>query len=482
MFLNRFFSFISIFVLSLFMLPIISILYQVIKIKNLDLQFIYSSFTYVFMQSFLSATMSVLVGLLIALSYLKRSSKIQNTIYWGLLPQALPTVLIVFSYFKIFSFFGFYPQSYFHVILVHVLINMGLVNFLIFPHLQEQIEKKIHLMLSLDLSFFRFFKMIILGELAPTIFYIWILVFSFSLTSFTVPLLLSGSIPSSFDYLIFVKGYVEGDWSSASVLGIIEFAFLGCLFFLKSQKLSFFSRNTNFTLLSDKKSFLFLINFLPIIFVIISLLHFGDADFLDSVNALSKDLLLILLNTLFLSLWTIWAYSLIFWTQAYLLNYFLVRKFHQFFWPLSPILLSFVILNFSDYFSDSAALKVAFSGLAISVFVFPIVFKFWILPEYANFDYFFKKSEILNLPYDQMFSKVVVPYLMPAFKTSLIYILLFAIGDFTISGILLSDMQTIGLSMRTYIQSYQLIEAQLLAMILTLLSLCLIFGGRFRDH
>lgn len=477
---NYLISAFSVFVLAVFVIPISMILFQVVKIDNLETELLFSSFIYVITQSILSASFSVLIGLVIALSYLKKSQKVQKTISWGLLPQALPTVLIVFAYFKIFSIFNLYPQSYIHVILVHVLINMGLVNFLIFPHLQEQIEKKIHLMLSLDLSFFRFFKMILWGELLPTIFYIWILILSFSLTSFTVPLLLSGSVPSSLDYLIYLKGYIEGDWASASLLGLIEFVFLGCLFFLRSQKLSFIPTNTNMTLLLDKKSIWYLLNFLPILLVIISLLHFGNADFSSALQSLGTDLKDILFNTSFLVLWTLWCYSFIFWTQVYLMNILWVRKFHQFFWPLSPILLSFVILNFAELFSDSIMFKIAFSGLAISIFVFPIVFKFWILPEYANFDYFFSKSEILNLPYDKVFSKVMVPYLYPYYKTSLVYVLLFTLGDFTISGILLADLKTIGLSMRTYIQSYQLIEAQLLAIILTIISLGLILKFKAR--
>ncbi len=477
---NHFLSILSISILAIFVIPISMIIFQIIKVDGLEFGFILSSFVYVITQSVLSASLSLLAGLTIALSYLKKSQKIQKTISWGLLPQALPTVLIVFAYFKIFSIFNLYPQSYIHVVIVHVLINMGLVNFLIFPHLQEQIEKKIHLMLSLDLSFFKFFKLIIWGELAPTLFYIWILILSFSLTSFTVPLLLSGSVPSSLDYLIYVKGYVDGDWASASLLGLIEFIFLGCLFFLRSQKLSFIPTHTNFHLLQDKKSAFYLLNFLPIVLVILSLLHFGNADFSSAIMSLSLDFKEILFNTSFLVFWTLWCYSFIFWTQVYLMNLLWVRKFHQFFWPLSPILLSFVILSFSELFSESIIFKISFSGLAISTFIFPIVFKFWILPEYANFEYFFKKSEILNLSYDKVFSKIMVPYLYPFYKTSLVYVLLFALGDFTISGILLADLKTIGLSMRTYIQSYQLIEAQLLAIILTVISLGLILKFKSR--
>lgn len=464
----------SFLILFFFLVPIIYILLQSFQASKFPISAWYIDFFYVLLQSFLSASLSVIIGLLIALSYLKKSLNVQKTLYWGLLPQALPTVLIVYSYFKIFSFFEIYPQSYIHVVIVHVLINMGLVAFLIFPHVQEQVENKLHLMVSLQLSLNRFFKMIILGELAPTIFYIWILVFSFSLTSFSVPLLLSGTIPSSLDYLIYIKGYVEGDWSSASILGFIEFIFLGCLFFLRTYKISISNRNSNFTILNDKKAVFYLLNFLPLIFILTSILHFGDANFAEAIHTISKDIKNILINTLILALWALWFYSFLFWTQMYILKYEWVRKFHQFFWPLSPILLSFVILSLSLDISDSMGLKVAVSGLAISIFIFPIVFKFWILPEYSNIIYVYKKSEVLGLPYYKVFGEIMVPYLMPSYKASMMYVILFAIGDFTLSGILISDLKTIGLSMRTYIQSYQLIEAQVLAMILILVSMFLI--------
>ncbi len=476
---NKFSTICSCAILSFFVLPIIYILIQSLEIQSLNFYLIYKSVFYVILQSVLSASFSLLMGTLIVLSYLKKSKQVQKTIYWGLLPQALPTVLIIYSYFKIFSLFGVYPQSYAHVIIVHVCINMGLVAFLMLPHLQVEVEKKLHLMLSLKLSFGKFFKLIILGELAPTILYIWILILSFSLTSFSVPLLLSGQIPSSFDYLIYLKGYVEGDWASASLLGLFEFVFLGCLFFLRTQKLTLSSRATSYVVLRDKNSIFFCINFVPLLFIFLSLLHFGNADFGNAAKAFQHDFLEILINTVFLSSWTILFYTLFFWTQLYILKFQFVRKFHQFFWPLSPILLSFVILNFSLFFADSLYLKIAFTGLAISSFIFPIAFKFWILPEYYNIVYFNRKSEILSLDYPKVFNQILVPYFKSAYKTSLAYVILFSIGDFTLSGILLSDINTIGISMRTYIQSYQIIEAQLLAIFLVIVSLVLIYviGG-----
>lgn len=482
-FIDKTFTVLGFVLLSIFVWPIIYSLIQVLDVQNLDYTVFYKNLSYVFIQSILSASFSILIGLLIALSYIKKGSYIQKTLYWGLLPQALPTVLIVYAYFKIFSWFGLYPQSYVHVIVVHVLINMGLVAFLIFPHVQDEIEKKLHLMISLKIPINRFFRFIVLGELAPTVFYIWILIFSFSLTSFSVPLLLSGSIPSSFDYLIYIKGFVDGDWASASLIGIIEFIFLGCLFFLRTQKLSTLSRNANFIILKDQKSFFYLLNFLPLLFIMLSLLHFGSANLADAFSALSKDFNEILINTFFLSAWTFLFYTVIFWSQLYLLKFESVRKFHQFFWPLSPILLSFVILSFSLFLLDSIALKIVFSGLAISTFVFPIVFKFWILPEYSNIININIKSEVLGLSYPVVFSQIIKPYFLPAFKTSLAYVTLFAIGDFTLSGILLSDLKTIGISMRTYIQSYQLLEAQLLAIFLIMLSFLLIFFiGGFKNE
>ncbi len=469
--------------LSIFLWPILFSLVQIIHIESIDFQFFYKNIFYVIGQSFLSASFSVFIGLLMALSYVKKAAHVKKTLYWGLLPQALPTVLIVYAYFKIFSFFGIYPQSYFHVIVVHVLINMGLVSFLIFPHVQDEIEKKLHLMISLKISINKFFQLIVLGELAPTVFYIWILIFSFSLTSFSVPLLLSGSVPSSFDYLIYLKGYVEGDWASAAFIGILEFVFLGCLFFLRTEKLSTSARNTNFIILRDPKSIFYLFNLLPLMLILISLFHIGEGNSLEAFKALSFDFREIIINTFFLSSWTFLFYTLIFWSQLYILKFESVRKFHQFFWPLSPILLSFVILSISLYFLDSVAIKVAFSGLAIASFVFPIVFKFWILPEYSTLINFHKKSQILSVSYPRFFDQVIGPYFYSAFQTSLAYVILFAIGDFTISGILLSDLKTIGISMRTYIQSYQLIEAQLLAICLIILAFILIFfiGGGLGD-
>ena len=71
---------------------------------------------------------------------------------------------------------------------------------------------------------------------------------------------------------------------------LIEFIFLGCLFLIKGQKLTLSSRNTNFVILNDRKAFLFGLNFLPLILIFLSLLHFGESSFGESVRSLNKDI------------------------------------------------------------------------------------------------------------------------------------------------------------------------------------------------
>lgn len=482
---NRVTLCLSLFISFLFVVPLIFIFYQALGVKNFLISDFLIQFFYVLLQSGLSATISVLIGIMIAVSYVQSSHFLRGTIYLGLLPQILPTIIIIFSYFKLLSYQGIYPQSFFHIVVLHVLINIGLVCFLIHPHLIEQLEKKAHLYLGLQIPKWKYFSLVIIGSLPSVIFYIWILVFSFSITSFSVPLLLSGKVPSSFDYIIYVRGYIDGDWASASVLGIIELIFLGSLFFLKSEKITYYPKNSNLQIFKvDKNKYKFLasgfifLNLFPVLMIILSVTYFSLSDLKIAFLNLKNVIFVLGQNTFFLTAWTLFFYSLIFWTQAYLLKYKEARIFHRFFWSLTPVLIAFVLLSIANFISDNVIVRLMMTGLTLALFIFPLVFKFWILPEYKSLNQFYQRAEILDISYDKIYEEVIIPYMGRLFKASFAYVLLFSVGDFAISSILLSDLPTLGLSIKNYIQSYQLVEAQVLALLLVLIGVIIILSSK----
>ena len=456
----------SFIVLGLLLCPVLYILKISWSVATIDISFLFFQISEILLQSTISATLSVGLGFFICLSYLQRGSVAQKTLHIGLLPQVLPTLMIIFSYFKVLSYFKIYPQSELHVVVLHVILNVGLVTFLLFPHLKRQMQKKAHLLVSLNLSKWKFFMFVTRDSLFPVMISLWILVFSFCMTSFSVPLLVSGEAPSSFDYLIYLKGFVDGDWSQAGLLGLVEWIFLGSLFLINRSQNQEDLRGDEIWPFKSKYSFFFIFNLLPVGAILMSVLYISIGEFRGALKTLSPEVLSIFKNTFFVSVWAVFFYTLIFWTQAYILKYSWVRRFHQFFWPVSPILLAFIGFSVVQLFYENMTFRVIGTGAAIAAFIYPVVFKFWIFPEYINLKRFYQMADVLNLPYSLSFREVVQPYLVPVYLNSLLYICLFAVGDFIIGEIIMGEVKTLGMAIRSYIQTYRLPEAQVLSLFL----------------
>ena len=170
---------------------------------------------------------------------------------------------------------------------------------------------------------------------------LWVLVFAFCMTSFSVPLLVSGEVPLSFDYLIYLKGFVEGDWSYAGLLGFIEWIFLGSLFLVGQNQRQEEPRGDEIWPFRNKYSFLFGLNWLPVGALLMSVLYISLEELKKAWQTLTPEIFSILKNTFFVSLWAMLFYTLIFWTQAYILRYAGVRRFHQFFLVFKPNFIGF---------------------------------------------------------------------------------------------------------------------------------------------
>ena len=138
-------------------------------------------------------------------------------------------------------------------------------------------------------------------------------------------------------------------------------------------------------------------------------------------------------------------------------------------------------------FYERISFRVMATGAAIAVFVYPLAFKFWVLPEYVNLKRFYEKAHVLNLPYHLIFKEVIQSYLTWAYLNSLLYICLFAAGDFIMGEIIMGETKTLGMAIRSYIQTYRLPEAQVLSLILVGFAgigggLSFLFRGNQRGH
>lgn len=433
----------------------------------------------VLLQASLSATLSLVLGVLSALSILTGARRNRWHLYFGLLPQFLPSLLMIFAYVKVFSFLKLFPQSYGHVVALHVLLNIGLVSFLVYSPLQQALQRKLHLYSSLKISRFKYLMLITRGELKVSFWYVWTLVFSYCLTSFSIPLILSGdNSATSLEYLIYHHGFIEGNWTVAAFWGLLQVLIVAYLFKVKPD-LSF-GKEKQFANIFKISSPFHIFSAIASAMLLVGLLILPVTQLDQALKNLSVGMAEILFRTGLLVSWSLLFYSLYFWTHVVLIWKKGPWAFYQRFWSLSPILLGIYMLSLSSKLNLGAPGRLILTALVLASFIFPITFKFWIWPKYAELQKIGVKLKILNVTKTKAINLVLISFFKNEFMWSLSFVMLFVVGDFAISSILLSDTPTLGLSIKNYIFKYQLAEAQILSLCLAIMAVIgmALMGGK----
>lgn len=460
--------------------PIVYTLGYLTSFSNIEFSQVSRDLLWVFVQAFLSATLSVLLGWASALSLVVRSPRLKWHLYFGIIPQFLPSLLMIFAYVKSLSYFGVFPQAYHHVIALHVLINIGLVSFLLYEPLKKALYRKLHLFTSLNLPRWKYLVLLSGGELKIPLMYIWVLVFSYCLTSFSIPLILSGEgVATSTEFLIYQKGFVEGDWSAAAFWGLLQVMCVALLFKSRSS-LTYGKEKLAFTAFKMRWPLHWLGSMATLILGV-SLLVIPVSRLPVAFENLKVDVWDILSNTALLASWTLLFYGLYFWSHVVLIWRKGPWVFYQKFWSLSPILMGVYLLALSSWLNLGPMGRMVLTSLVLASFIFPFTFKFWIWPKFHEVQNMKTRLNILGVPRAKAVNLVLIEFFKKEFIWSLGYVFLFVVGDFAITSILLSDVPTVGLSIKNYIFKYQLVEAQILSLGLgtvALVSLALLGGKR----
>lgn len=465
--------------ISLLMAPVIYTLGLITLTTHFEITTVLKDLIYVLLQAGISAAFGLALGLMSALSLVTRSQSAKWHLYLGVIPQFLPSLLMIFAYVKALSFFNIFPQSYAHVIIVHILINVGLSSFLLFVPLQRALHRKLHLFAGLNLSKIKYLQLLCGGELRTSLLYVWVLIFSYCLTSFSIPLILSGDgLATSTEYLIYKKGFLEGNWSAAAFWGIVQVLFVAFLF--KSSEAHSYGKDKAFLGIYKVRWPFHYLGSVASVMLLLTLVMWPVAQMDVAFEHLRVDAYDITINTLLLAGWSLLFYGLYFWSQVVLIWCKMPWYFYQKFWSLSPILMGVYLLSVSSKFSLGSAGRMILTALVLASFIFPFTFKFWVWPKFNELQKMKIKFDVLGVSQKRAINLVLIDFFKKEFMLSLSYVFLFVIGDFAISSILLSDTVTLGLSIKNYIFKYQLAEAQVLSVVLAVvafLSLA-IFGGK----
>ncbi|MDE0119549.1 MAG: hypothetical protein OXM55_06025 [Bdellovibrionales bacterium] len=149
-----------------------------------------------------------------------------------LLPALLPPLIPVLAWINVFEFFYHFPFSFYSVLAIHICMNVGFTSVFFFRLFQNQTGSLPAWAFLHGVSRLYFLKKILFFEFRKDIILIFLLIFSFCFTSFSVPLLIGGVSGQTMEVFIAEKLKDPATWPEAMALFTIETVFIFIFFIL----------------------------------------------------------------------------------------------------------------------------------------------------------------------------------------------------------------------------------------------------------
>lgn len=467
------FLILSIYLFHSFSVPTLSSLSSFLFDKEL-----LNSLFFTFKQSFFSTFITIVLGFLGALGLLgvKQPSVQKKIMIFFLLPNFIPALFIVLSFFSISSWFSVIFYGLPAIVLVHVFINTGLCSILFFSLFKKKISDIANLACIEGSSFVSFWCAIIKFlkyEFSLSILFFFALYF----TSFSIPLLLTSGIDRTLEVFIYEKILLQGSWSQAIFLSIVQiFVFIcfGIGFFVLKKRYNFFSKKKTILVYSKGLFYFSNILFLVIPFFISTVIILGFVSII--VKAGISDLSLVS--------WSLYYYSFL---QGFFVglgvfvlllltaslgfkSYF--RKFLTFYVSPSLVLMGFSYLLLAQQY-DLEMIKYFSLFLALSVLFWPIFYRLRLEALLESLEFQFNLAQTLGASYFFILKKIIFPQILKYIGFASGVAALWASGDFALSLILLPKDVSLSLVIHSLLSSYRWEQAATYSFLLLLLGLCL---------
>lgn len=204
--------------------PFLFLFFQFGAVRSVDVDEILWAAGNTFVQAFFSATFSLLLGLWGAAGLLGFSSDLRR--YWRsllemllLIPNFLPAIFTLLAALNLVDPF---PMGKIGVILVHTLLNWGLVAVLLAGLIEQKAGGVAELAWLEGCGRLRFLARGLLPMLAKDLALLWVFVFSICFGGFAVPLVVGGGSGTTLEVLIYERIRLSTDWSQAVVIAALQ--------------------------------------------------------------------------------------------------------------------------------------------------------------------------------------------------------------------------------------------------------------------
>lgn len=205
-------------------------------------------------QAALSAVFSLLIGFWVSLGLLNFQNSERRK--WRsvldvlcLLPNFLPPLFILLSVLSVVEPF---PMGIAGIVLVHTIMNFGLVAVLLSGIIENKLGGMIELAYVEGASRWQFLRKGLFPALKKDLVLLGLFIFVICFGSFAVPLIVGGGKGTTIEVLIYEKIRLSSNWGGAVLLALLQSVFIFALSFVVSQgKAALSAKRAQMTLLKS---------------------------------------------------------------------------------------------------------------------------------------------------------------------------------------------------------------------------------------
>lgn len=442
--------------------------------------FDFAEFWWALKNSFLQATFSSLISfifglwLVLGLFQLQRYSWVS---YWLarsfefllLLPSFLPPLYILLV---LLSFVQPFPTGIAGVVLVHAVMNAGLVALLLKSLIENKMFPLVEAAYVEGSSQFLFFRNV-LGMIRRDLLGLLLFVFVLCFCSFSVPLIAGGGRATTLEILIYEKIRISGAWGEALTLSWIQMALVMIFSFAPFQvRQNLFGRKGKVPMLGSYLGMLGLIFYTFGILVYFFYQSYSGWSQVFRIPGLWEAALQVLPFSLLFGLSVGFVVALLLMLTAWAApNEKLNRLISGMVSP-STALLGFALLFLFPNESPYSEIKWVFG---FSYLIFSTLYRWGWDQKLSGLYHQIQIAETLGASRAMTFQSVLLPQLLHPLAWAASVGCLWALGDFALGKILIGQDISLSLLIETLMSSYRLQAAHALMGVLLLLGIFCFF-------
>lgn len=375
------------------------------------------------------------------------------------LPFFLPTLFVLLVMLSMVEPF---PLGIKGIIFVQTLMNSGVVGWILKERFDDKLLSYGEMASVFGSSYWNFWKSAFV-VIKSDLLLVFLFVFSMSLSSFAIPLIVGGGFGTTLEVLIYEKIRVSGDWGQATVLSLLQAAFL--------LVISLFPKTTFRSVIGRSQATPYFRSWIGLFSLVFFCLFWVYGFFSHALEgyrkvfemdglwleaqrlilpsfglALSVSMIVFLL--LMISCWTIE-------------DKFLQKVFVSFLAP-SAAILGFVMVFLFPFGEQWAKEKWV---LGMAVLLFGVLYRWSWADNLQSLKYQIETARVFGASSFQIFRWLVAPQMLPMAGQLAGISCLWALGDFAFSRIVLTRTETLAMLLESLMTSYRLDQAMFLMLL-----------------